>query len=222
MEHFTNILDIITRENGIILILILLLFIDKARAWIKIIENSYRKWLKLDKEEANKNLENYTLKVAKIHEILEIYRKAFNASRVGYYVLHNGNRDIRGIPFLKYSCMNEAIDFGVRPRLHTDRDMGIASLAGWTKEFTTGTSIIGYTDKLSQSTLRGLLECYNITKYAIIPLYEDSLLSGFIAVEWHNERHIPLDNAKINEYLIQCGRLVELNNIKDINYFLEH
>ena len=60
------------------------MFIDRFKVWIDIIEDAYRKWTKKDRKEANRNLENYALKVGKIHEILETYRASLGAIRIGY------------------------------------------------------------------------------------------------------------------------------------------
>jgi hypothetical protein len=222
VDKLTGLLEVLTKENGIILVLILLLFIDRVKIWVTIIENAYRRWMKIDRKQANKNLEEYTLKVGKIHEILEVYRKSLNAARVGYYVLHNGGKDIRGIPFLKYSCMNEAVAYGVRSRLKIDKDLQISSLLPWTKNLVAGTPVISVVDTLPTNSVRDILEENLVTKCAIMPVYDDSLLAGFVAVEWKLEKYIPSSNEIIEEHIIQCAKLVEINSIKDINHFLSY
>lgn len=221
MEQFTEVLSILTKENGIILVLILLLFVDRIKVWVDIIDSAYRKWTKSDRKQANKNLEEYTLKVGKIHEILEVYRKHLNASRVAYYVLHNGGKDIRGISFLKYSCMNESVDFGIRSRLKIDKDLQIASITCWTKSLIAGIPTISDTNNLPPNTIKDVLDEHMVTKCAIMPIYEDSLLSGFVAVEWRFDSDTPSKEV-IEESIIQCAKMIEVNSIKDINHFLSY
>ena len=222
MENILELLKVVTKEDGIILVLILLLFIDRFKIWVDLLEDAYRRWTKIDRKQANKNLEDYAVKVGKIHEILEIYRKSLNASRVGYYVFHNGGKDIRGIPFLKYSCINEAVAYGTRPRLKIDKDLQIATISCLTQSFITSTPEIGNTVDLKSNGMKDLLEEFEVIKYAIMPIYEDSLLSGFIAAEWKNEKYLP-ENFNIAESeLIQCAKMIEVNSIKDINHFLSY
>ena len=222
MDNLLEILKVLTKENGIILVLIALLFIDRFKVWVSIVENTYRKWLKIDRRQANKNLEEYAIKIGKLHEILEIYRKSLNAARLGYYVFHNGGKDIRGIPFLKFSCINEAVAYGARPRLKVDKDLQIATITCWTQNLITSTPTAGDTKDLDSNGIKSLLEDYNVTKYAVMPIYEDSLLSGFIAVEWKLEKYFPSNKNVLEADLIQCAKMIEVNSIKDINHFLSY
>ena len=63
---------------------------------------------------------------------------------------------------------------------------------------------------------------YNVTKYAVMPIYEDSLLSGFIVVEWKLEKYFPTNKTLLESDLIQCAKMVEVHSIKDINHFLSY
>lgn len=222
MENMLELLRVITKEDGIILILILLLFIDRFKVWVDLLEDAYRRWTKIDRRQANKNLEEYAIKVGKIHEILEIYRKSLNASRVGYYVFHNGGKDIRGIPFLKYSCVNEAVAYGTRPRLKIDKDLQIATVSCLTQTFITSTPEIDDTANLKSNGLKDLLEEFEVIKYAVMPIYEDSLLSGFVVVEWKHEKYVPKNLSITESDLVQCAKMIEVNSIKDINHFLSY
>ena len=136
------------------------------------------------------------------------------------YVFHNGGKDIRGIPFLKFSCINETIAFGARPRLKIDKDLQIATITGWTDSFMKGTPLIGKTKDLNSCGIKSLLEDFDVTHYAIMPIYEDSLLTGFVAVEWKLDKYVPVDKKFIESDVIQCAKILEVNSIKDINHFL--
>jgi hypothetical protein len=216
-----DLVTVLTRENAIILILILLLFVDRVKLWITILEQAYRKWLKLDKKKANKNLEDYATRISKIHEILEMFRNKAEAARTAYYVLHNGGTDIRGIPFLKYSCLNESTAYGIRPRLRLDKDAHIANVSPWTKNFIASTPAIGKLQDLPNHGIRTYLEEFGIIYYAIMPIYDDSLLSGFVVFEWNQEKFIP-EYDEIKDEIIQCAQLVEMHSVKKISHFLSY
>jgi len=222
LTEVTNLISVLTREEAIILILILLLFMDKAKSWISFAVSQFQHYTKKDRKKANHNLEEYALKVGKLHEVLETFRETTGASRIGYYVLHNGGKDIRGIPFLKYSCINEAVAVGIRPRLRLDKDMQIATILCWTQNLIAGIPQVDDVSELPQNTIKSVLEEQLVKKYAVMPVYEESLLSGFILMEWKLEKYIPTTEDEIKEFAIQCAKMVEINSIKDINHFLSY
>lgn len=192
MQNIAQTLQYLCSSEFVILLLIMIAFGDKAKIVIPQLID-----LITGTSARTKKIEKFQQKSKKLNEILDFYREKYRAGRISFFTFHNGGKDFSGIPFYKFSCIDEVVDRGVASRLKDGQNYHLCVVVDWTSHFIRNEQFCLQCEKCdhcTNHTVRALLEERGCKAAVLSPVWDGKELAGFVMLEWLNEKFMPNDN----------------------------
>lgn len=145
---------------------------------------------KQQKNKINKETLDYSESNTRIQERLMYLRIKTGASRVRLCMFHNGGEFYSGIPMSKFSCTHESSAKGISNELENLQNY-------LTTMFSEKISLVRRNDpeihsvrNMGEGKSKFLYKTNEVDFFAILPVYKNNNVVGFLEVEW-NEDPIP-------------------------------
>lgn len=204
----------LTSHEAIIFLLLVILFGEKIYKFVYSIIDIINSRSKCP----TKKLKSFAITSKKVAQILEMYRESFKAARVSFCVFHNGGYDISGVPFLKYSCLDEVVCKGATPYVALTQNIHLYLLVDLLEGLTGDNVVSGFTKTFGSSTFRKFLEDRDVFSGMVAPVWSDRILVGFVSVQWTSPKYSPKTQEELDSYeeeIRQMAKLVEIERFKD-------
>ena len=192
-----------------ILVLICIAFGEKALNAIGFIYDKITR-----KNSPTGKLQKFNEKSKKVSAILEVYREKYSAARTSFFVFHNGRHDIAGIPFLKFSCVDEIIAKGVLPVIHDFQNMHLYAIIDWLDDFLRNENILAKTKELKSESIRAILQMRKTELGIFTPVWNKKELVGFISIEWCSKKYIPENLNSIYSDMDELSKIIEIERYR--------
>jgi hypothetical protein len=209
MEQLLETLQHIFSMETVILLLVLIAFGDKAKASLMSIYAFIT-----GKTRQSDLLEKFQVKSKKLSYILDIYRERYNAGRISFFTFHNGGHDFQGVPFIKFSCIDEVTCKGVLSKMSEFQNYHLCIIIDWLEQFILNNSFLIETEKISNNSVYTMLLDRKCHKCVLSPVWNGRNLAGFIMVEWLNSKFVPENINEILDEIEQLSKTVEIERFK--------
>ena len=211
MQDICLMLQQIFTNEFIIILLILIAFSDKATSALKALSDFIR-----GRSSETQRIKRFQDKSKKAEEILEFYRCRFSADRISFFTFHNGGHDFTGIPFYRFSCVNELVARGIPSVIAEAQGLHLCMIVDWTDHFLQNEAFsvrCSECKHCNNHTIKALLESRGTKAGILSPVWNGKSLAGFLLVEWLDEN---VDNQIIQAAL---SDMLELSKTIEIERF---
>jgi hypothetical protein len=210
IHEFHSMMTDITSTNAIVLLMIIVLFGEKAASGIGKIKQALSN--KDSKTKPTEKLQQVNQINKSIAKILDMYREQMNAGRASLCVFHNGGHDILGISFLKFSCVEEVIARGVIPKIRELQCMHIQIISKWIDDLLASSTFVSKQDNDNYAQVMHLIKDTEVI--IVAPVWNGSEIAGFISLEWSKEAYIKDKESILVDEISRLAKIIEVERSK--------
>lgn len=212
MQDISSMLQHIFTSEFIIILLILIAFGDKATNALKSLLDFFR-----GRSSETQKIKSFQDKSKKAEELLEFYRGRFSADRISFFTFHNGGHDFTGIPFYRFSCVNELVARGVQQFIQESQGLHLCMIVDWTDHFLNNEAFsIRCSDckHCSNHAIRAMLEARGTKAGVLSPVWNGKKLAGFILVEWLDDNVDRELVQKALDDMLELSKSIEIERFR--------
>lgn len=150
-----------------------------------------------------------------VQEILTTIRNSCDADRVQILQFHNGGKFLDGSSMKRMSVTHESCSYGVAYE-YMHMQAVLATLL-WEKieMVKKDEPQIHIVKNLSESTLRTYCRSKGTEAFAVLPIRKDTLVIGFVNLDWLDEETIPSNSIEFATILEEQRNYIELQLAKE-------
>ena len=150
-----------------------------------------------------------------VQEILTTIRNSCDADRVQILQFHNGGKFLDGSSMKRMSVTHESCSYGVAYE-YMHMQAVLATLL-WEKieMVKKDEPQIHIVKNLSESTLRTYCRSKGSEAFAVLPIRKDTLVIGFVNLDWLDEETIPSNSIEFATILEEQRNYIELQLAKE-------
>lgn len=150
-----------------------------------------------------------------VQEILTTIRNSCDADRVQILQFHNGGKFLDGSSMKRMSVTHESCSYGVAYE-YMHMQAVLATLL-WEKieMVKKDEPQIHIVKNLSESTLRTYCRSKGTEAFAVLPIRKDTLVIGFVNLDWLDEETIPSNPIEFATILEEQRNYIELQLAKE-------
>lgn len=206
MDPVADILKSLTTREGILFLLIMIAFGDRIFTLL----DRVRSALFTKKVNTNTKIKDFYQLNKKIKEVLSLYLEEFTAAKIAFCVFHNGEHDVAGIPFLKFSVVEEALVKGMAHNLKLKQAIPLHIIIGWLERLLDDQIVIEHTEDCDNLSTKTFLEDLGVDTILTCPVWSNQNIVGFVAVEWTHRKYVPEHPEHLEIQVKQLAKLIEI------------
>lgn len=194
----------------------ILVGVGTVSAFLTWLWGEFKEWSKKDKKK-KRHLQVFNMGEMNlsIYEKLLYLRIKTGASRSRIYLFHNGGEFLTGAPMQKFSCTHETSAKGMSNESEKLQNCFTSVFFDKIEIVKKNNPEIYNIDHLKvESKSKFLYKSTKVAHFAILPLYKNDLIVGFIEVEW-NEDPIPTLVVDFSSIFTMIRSQVEFELVKD-------